>query len=163
LLDTINVKIGEYYVTNNPHILVSLGLGSCVAIVLYDPMAKVGGLAHTALATSTGNQAKGNPGKFVDTAVDVMVKEMINLGANKKRIIAKIVGGACMFSPAGKNASPIMEIGNRNVAAAKSKLEAEGISLVGEDTGGDYGRSLKFLTSSGKVAVKSIRYGEKEL
>lgn len=163
MLDTLNVRIGEYYVTNNPHILVSLGLGSCVAIVLYDPMAKVGGLAHTALAISTGNQAKGNPGKFADTAIDTMVKEMIDLGANKKRIIAKIVGGACMFSPANKKTPPIMKIGERNVAAVKSKLEAEGISLVGKDTGGDYGRSLKFFTSSGKVVVKSIRYGEKEL
>ncbi len=163
MLDTINLRIGEYYVTNNPHILVILGLGSCVAIVLYDPMAKVGGLAHTALAISTGNQAKGNPGKYADTAIDVMVKEMIDLGANKKRIKAKIVGGACVLSTAGKKTTSIMKIGERNVAAVKSKLEAEGISLVGEDTGRDYGRSLKFFTSSGKVVVKSMRYGKKEL
>jgi len=131
--------------------------------MLYDPMAKVGGLAHTALTTSTENQAKRNPGKFADTAIDAMVKEMIDLGANKKRLIAKIVGGACMFSIAGKKTLPIMEIGERNTAAVKSKLETEGIRLVGEDTGGDYGRSLKFFSFSGKVVVKSIRYGEKEL
>ncbi len=166
----INVGVAEYYVTHNPHILASFGLGSCVGVALYDEKKKIGGLAHIMLPDSRAISKPGKPGRCADTAIRAMVEEMEKLGSRRKDIKAKIAGGACMFTiPGATNPKNVpgpaigMQIGERNVEAAKRTLRELKIPLVAEDTGGNYGRTMRFNVSDGTVVISSIRHGTKEL
>jgi chemotaxis protein CheD len=170
LEEVVNVGVAEYFVTHNPHMLASFGLGSCVAVALYDDKRNIGGLAHIMLPDSTAMSKKGNPGKFADTAIQAMVEEMERLGSKRRDIKAKMAGGACMFTiPGAINPRNVpgpclgMQIGDRNIEAAKRTLDELKIPLVGEDIGGSYGRTMRFDTSCGKVTISSIKYGVKEL
>jgi len=168
--EIVNVGVAEYYVTHNPHTLASFGLGSCVGVALYDDKHKIGGLAHIMLPDSRSMTKKGNPGKFADTAIRSMVEEMERLGSRRSDIKAKIAGGACMFTiPGAVNPRNVpgpclgMQIGDRNIEAAKSTLKELKIQLLAEDTGGNYGRTMRFDISSGKVTISSIKHGASEL
>lgn len=168
--EVVNVGVAEYFVTHNPHMLASFGLGSCVGVALYDDKHKIGGLAHIMLPDSRSMSKKGNPGKFADTAIAAMVGEMERLGARRMDIKARIAGGACMFTiPGAVNPRNVpgpclgMQIGERNVEAARAALKELEITLVAEDTGGNYGRTMRFDVSSGKVTISSIKHGAREL
>lgn len=170
LEEVVNVGVAEYFVTHNPHILASFGLGSCVGVVLYDDKRKIGGLAHIMLPDSRSITKKGNPAKFADTAIRAMVDEMERLGSRRHDIRARIAGGACMFTiPGAVNPRNVpgpclgMQIGERNVEAAKATLKDLKIQLVAEDTGGNYGRTMRFDVSSGEVIISSIKHGKSEL
>lgn len=159
--DLIKVGMADYKVGRNPANLISYGLGSCVGIALYDPITKVGGLAHIMLPDSKQARSAENPAKFADTALPLMLDEVIKLGAAKSRIIAKIAGGAQMFTFA--NATDIMRVGERNAEAVKIVLKKLEIRMIAEDTGGNYGRTVELKLDSGIYRVKTIDKGEKEL
>lgn len=168
--EMVNVGVAEYYVTHNPRVLACFGLGSCVGVALYDAKKKIGGLAHVMLPDSKAMSKRGNPGKYADTAIAAMVEKMEKLGSNRRDIRAKVAGGACMFSiPGAKNPRNVpgpclgMQIGDRNIEAVQKVLEELKIRLVAEDTGGDYGRTMRFDVSNGAVTVSSIKHGVKEL
>ena len=168
--EMVNVGVAEYFVTHNPHTLASFGLGSCVGVALYDDKHKIGGLAHIMLPDSHAMAKKGNPGKFADTAIRSMVDEMERLGSRRLDIKAKIAGGACMFTiPGAVNPRNVpgpclgMQIGDRNIEAAKAALKEMKIQVVAEDTGGSYGRTMRFDISNGKVIISSIKHGASEL
>jgi chemotaxis protein CheD len=159
-LTEIRVKVADWAVAQGDRTIATIGLGSCVAIVLHDPMAGVGGLAHILLPDATLSRDQENRAKFPGTAVPLLVSEMRKLGS-RGAIQAKIVGGASMFSqllPAGG-----VNMGERNVAATRRALEAAGIPVVGDDTGGDYGRSVYLDVPSGRVLVRSLRRGDRHL
>lgn len=149
------VGIAEWRVAETPAILVAYGLGSCVGIVLYDPEGRIGGLAHTLLPAPRPGLEDVRPAKFVESALRVMVEALVQKGADKSRLGAKIVGGANMFAPVYHPAQE--SIGTRNVQAARRTLEALGIPLLGEDTGGDHGRTLEFDLATGQVHVRTVR------
>jgi len=155
----LNIDIAEYKAARHPTELVAIGLGSCVGICLYDPVARIGGLAHVMLPDSTQATLSNNKGKFVDTAIPALIAEMSKLGADRSRLVAKIVGGAEMFNFA--NASDFMRIGKRNVEATIAALKTEKIPVIAQDTGKNYGRSIRFCTNDGKLYIKSINHGEK--
>ncbi len=157
--EALKVGIAELKAARAPVNLISAGLGSCVGICLYDPQAKVGGLAHIMLPDSGQNKDVTNKAKFADTAVPALVSEMMKLGASKSRIVAKIAGGAQMF--VFPNASDVLRIGERNVEAAKKALSREGIPIVAQDTGGNYGRTIELCTTTGKLHIRTIEHGEK--
>lgn len=159
--DLIKVGMADYKVGRNPANLISYGLGSCVGIALYDPVTKVGGLAHIMLPDSKQARSAENPAKFADTALPLMLDDIIKLGAVKSRIIAKIAGGAQMFTFA--NATDIMRVGERNAEAVKMVLKKLDIKMLAEDTGGNYGRTVELKLDSGIYRVKTIDKGEKEL
>ncbi|NOZ58192.1 MAG: chemotaxis protein CheD [Euryarchaeota archaeon] len=152
-----NVGIGEYVVAKSPAVLVSLGLGSCVGVAMYDPVSRVGGLAHVMLPSINGTARVANPGKYADAAIKLMLEEMVRKGAARERIVAKIAGGATMF----RNCTS--SIGERNVESVREVLKREGIRIVGEDTGRDYGRSIEFDLSTGELLVRSFRHGRRVL
>lgn len=162
-----SVGVAELKVTDNSVVMASFGLGSCVAVVMFDPLRKVGGLAHVMLPESRGKDSGVNPAKFADTAVGHLVDEMVGKGARQNGIRCKIVGGSKMFeipvSSAGDHGPDGQQkpkhIGARNVEAVKRALKDKGIPLVGEDTGGNYGRTVRFNTSTGEVEVSSINHG----
>lgn len=145
-------------VATQEDILQTVGLGSCVGVCLWDPITKISGMAHIMLPTSTQGKA-GNEAKYADTAIPILIDQMIALGASKLRLVAKIAGGAQMFSFYGAN--DIMKIGERNTEAVKQSLQTLKIKLLAQDTGGNFGRTIEFYASSGKLFVKTINLGEK--
>lgn len=155
----VRVGIAELKTAKPPVKLVSTGLGSCVGICLYDPLAKISGLAHIMLPNSRQAKNANNLAKFADTAVKVLIAELLKERAIKKRLIAKIAGGAQMFNLPG--ASDFMRIGQRNVEASKKALKEAGIPLIAEDVGGNYGRSIEFCSVEGTLLVRTIGFGEK--
>lgn len=161
MAELIKVGMADYKIGSNPASIISYGLGSCVGIALFDPVTKVGGLAHIMLPDSTQARSAENPAKFADTAIPKMLDDMLRAGAVRTRITAKIAGGAQMFKFA--NATDIMRVGERNTESVKNVLKKLGLQLLAEDTGGNYGRTVELKLESGLYRIKTIDKGEKEL
>lgn len=147
---TEEVRMGEVIVARNPTVLSSLSIGSCVAIMLYDKKNKIGGVAHTMLPKSEGMDNMKKPGKFVDKAIENLIKKMEQWGSKRRDIVAKLVGGANMFPDLN-----VQNIGDENITAARAKLKTEGIKITNEDIGGNEGRSIEFDLETGDVNVKT--------
>lgn len=157
----IRVKVAECAVGRDEQTLITIGLGSCVAIALYDSVARVGGLAHTLLPDESMARDRSNPAKFPSSAVTLLLAEMTRLGADATRVRAKLVGGASMFAnllPTGG-----INIGDRNITAARQALERNKIRIVAEDVGSDHGRSVHFHLDDGRVEVRSLKKGNRVL
>ncbi|MDE6182714.1 MAG: chemotaxis protein CheD [Eubacteriales bacterium] len=137
--------------------LITLGLGSCVGIALYDPVAKVAGLAHAMLPNSKEIQNNSNIAKFVDLATIKLTKDMILKGAKQDRIVAKIAGGAQMFAIGSTQTN--MRIGDRNVAATENMLRRLGIKVLAKDVGKTFGRTVELHAADGKFVIKTIEHG----
>jgi chemotaxis protein CheD len=155
------VKVADWAVEKGEAVIATYGLGSCVACVLHDPVAGTGGLAHVLLPSPTLARDRSNPAKFPETAVPLLIGEMVKLGAKPERIRARLVGGASMFARAATPGIALM--GDRNVAATRDALKAAKIPIVAEDTGLDYGRSVYFHLPNGKLEIRSVRHGSREL
>ncbi|MCW3984860.1 MAG: chemotaxis protein CheD [Candidatus Bathyarchaeota archaeon] len=151
ILEDIVVDTAQVKATQTPNRLVALGVGSCIVVTLYDPMLKVGAMAHAMLPDSTEHGLTSNPFKFADLAIDHMIRKMESLGSQRRNMTGKIVGGANMFPTLGHKS---LKTGEENVLAVKEKLRKEGISLAGEVVGGSVGRSVEFDTASGIVTVR---------
>ena len=159
--ELIKVGMADYKVGRAPDTLISYGLGSCIGISLYDPQTKIGGLLHIMLPDSNQSRANENRAKFADTGIPDMLEELIRMGAARSRLVAKLAGGSQMFAFA--NASDIMRVGLRNTSASKEILKKLSIPIVGEDTGGNYGRTVQIDLSTGVYKVKTIDKGDKEI
>ena len=144
---TAMIGIGEYRVGSFP--MMTIGLGSCIGLTLYDPNIRVGAMVHIMLPESAGRTDR--PGKYVDTAVPLLVKELVALGCKNRSIVAKIAGGASMFEYFGTN----LNIGERNAGKVRILLQEHNIQLAAEDVGGKFGRSVTFLPANdGKVTIR---------
>lgn len=161
ILNTIKVGMADLNVIKHPGMLTTLGLGSCVGVGLYDPTTKVIGLAHIMLPDSTQIRNNSNIAKFADTATIQLISEMEKLGAKKERLIAKLAGGAQMFT--FSEASDLMRIGARNVQACKQILKSLNIRIIAEDTGENYGRTIELYSEDGRLLIKTIGHGKKEI
>jgi chemotaxis protein CheD len=148
------VKVAQAAVGGPDDTLVTLGLGSCVAILLHDAEARVGGLAHVLLPEPALSRDQGNASKFATTAVPALVQEMARMGARPGRLKARLVGGAAMFQTLMVPGS--LNMGARNINASRQALEDAGIPVVAEEVGGDYGRSVRFYVGAGKTTVSSV-------
>jgi chemotaxis protein CheD len=148
------VRVAQAAVGGADDTLVTLGLGSCVAILLHDEGARVGGLAHVLLPEPALSRDQHNVNKFATTAVPALVQEMARLGARPGRLKARLVGGAAMFQ--GLMVPGSLNMGARNVIAAREALEKAGIPIVAEQVGGDYGRSVRFHVGAGRTTVSSV-------
>ncbi|WP_227767201.1 chemotaxis protein CheD [Zhaonella formicivorans] len=151
----IKVGIADYKTARSPEQIITLGLGSCVGVTLYDPASKIGGLVHIMLPDSSQFQNRSNPAKFADLGIPLLLEEILKLGAKRFSLQAKMAGGAQMFNFADKSASTL-NIGRRNVEMAKDILGKLGIKLIAEDTGGNYGRTMILDTATGNVSIRSI-------
>ena len=157
----VRVKVADFAVANGDTLLVTVGLGSCVAIALHDAQAQVGGLAHVLLPSTGMSQDRSNRAKFPSSAVPLLCERMQALGARAGRIRAKIVGGASMFT--SLLSATGLQIGERNVVATRVALEQAGIPIIAQDVGGDYGRSVYFSVRDGRLVVKSLKAGHVNL
>lgn len=150
----IRVGMADLNICLPPDAITTLGLGSCVGIVLYDPITKISGLAHIMLPDSTKVRNNSNLAKFADTGIDVLIQQMVVKGANRSRLISKIAGGAQMFAFAAQ--SDMLRVGERNVEAVKAKLSKLGIRIIAEDTGNSYGRTIEFYPENGQLLIKAV-------
>lgn len=153
--EIIKVGMADLKTCKAPDGLITLGLGSCVGIAIRDPLTKIGGLAHVMLPDSKDvMNNNGTKEKFADTGIEELVRQMVMLGANRNRLVAKIAGGATMFQLQGRN--DIMKIGERNVQASINKLNELNIALLSQDTGDNYGRTVTFYPESGEFHIRAI-------
>jgi chemotaxis protein CheD len=135
----IKVSISDYKVSESPDKLITLGLGSCVGIAIYDKSTRVGGLSHIMLPDSSFFSGEIKPEKFADLAIPKMVGEITN-GRKNRNLVAKIAGGASMFNFPNKVEGD--SIGDRNVKAVITKLKELGIPVLSTHTGGKIGRTM---------------------
>ncbi len=150
----IKVGMADLNVAKAPDGLTTLGLGSCIGLTLYDPVAKVGGLVHYMLPDSTQLKNNSNIPKFGDTGIRELYKQVLAAGAQKQRLVAKIAGGASMFQVSAN--STVGQVGQRNAEMAKVVLKELGIRLVAEDTGLNYGRTVELDCETGDYLIKSV-------
>ena len=154
-----HVGMADLVVVSAPAKLITLGLGSCIGLVIYDSSAKIAGMAHIMLPSSQGSKGTEKVGKFADIAVPTVVDEMVKKGAIKSRMKAKIAGGAQMFALPG-TPTDFLAVGSRNIKETTAMLAKLGIPLVASDTGGNKGRTVEFSTTTWKLSIKTL--GKKE-
>jgi len=159
--NVIEVGMAEMRISSAPDVMITRGLGSCVGITLYDPVKKIGALAHPMLPDIDKAKVKSNPAKFVNSVIDMMIGEFNNRGCRVNSLRAKLFGGGHMFSAIPYD-SPF-NIGIKNVNKVKEVFDYLKIRIVVEDTGGNYGRTIEFDLSTGFVKVKTLFHGEKKL
>ena len=157
----IIVQVADLRVGSNHDVLVTIGLGSCVAVVLHDPVAKVGGLAHVLLPSPALSRKDESLAKFPQTAVPKLLELMAQRGANTRRVSARLAGGASMF--ASLAAPGTIQMGERNTVACRQVLIHHGVPIVGQATGGDYGRTVKLWVADGRVEISSVSHGVQSL
>ncbi len=148
------VKVAEWAAARTGGVIVTLGLGSCVAIMLHDPRAGAGAMAHVLLPSKSLARDISNPAKFPETAVPFLIERLKALGADPRRLVAKLAGGASMFAQLMTPSS--IQMGERNVVAARKALRAAGVPVAGEAVGGDKGRSVRFHVADGRVEIRSV-------
>ncbi|HEU4403225.1 MAG TPA: chemotaxis protein CheD [Candidatus Polarisedimenticolia bacterium] len=149
-----SLRAGELRVTEAPGRLAIHGLGSCVAVFVYDPGRRVGGLAHILLPEPPADGTE-HPGRYATTAVSIMVDESIRLGARRAALLAKVTGGSRMFSIDVTAGRP--SVGDKNVEAALRALRLAGVAVIGSDVGGDCGRSVIADLEDGTLTIKTVR------
>lgn len=152
--EIIKVGMADMKVAKAPDTLTTLGLGSCIGLTFYDPVAQVGGMVHYMLPDSTKLKNNTNIAKFGDTGIRELYRQMLANGASPRRMVAKIAGGARMFEVSGL--SNIGNVGERNAEAAKIILKELNIRLIAEDTGLNYGRTVELDCNNGDYIIKAV-------
>jgi len=148
------VKVADWAAERGDGILVTLGLGSCVAIMLHDPQTNAGAMAHVLLPSTSLARDITNRAKFPETAVPLLIERLKALGADPRRLVAKLAGGASMFSQLVTPGT--IQMGERNVLASRSALRTAAIPIIRESVGGDRGRSVRFHLKDGRVEIRSV-------
>jgi len=156
--ERVKVGIAEYEVTTSGAVLTTSGLGSCIGVALYDAETEAAGLVHVMLPTAD-EMDDDDAAKFADTGTELLIDELEAVGVSVQNIEAKVAGGSDMldFSESGSG------IGVRNVRQVRKTLSTYDIPIVGEDIGGDHGRSLRLESRSGDLVIKSANKTETRL
>lgn len=150
---TYTIGISEMKVSNQPDdVLVTYSLGSCVGLTLYDPVVRVGGMIHCMLPLSKIDPAKAalNPCMFTDTGVPALMTAMLQMGAQKQRLVARVAGAARLLDDQNT-----FKIGERNYIVLRKILWKNNILIAAEDTGGNKARTLYLHLDTGRTMVKS--------
>ncbi len=160
-METVYIRIADLAVLQHDGLLVTIGLGSCVGVALYDSNRKIAGLAHILLHDSGKYVKVGsnhfNAAKFADTAIPELIGAMEKMGAERKTLVAHLAGGSQLFDFKFEGAG----IGQKNLEAARSILKELGIRIISENTGGNHGRTMKISASTGEVTISSLSKGDK--
>lgn len=159
-----HVGMAELTVITSPDSLITLGLGSCIGLVIYDQAARVAGMAHIMLPDSRGakDKAREKPGKFADTAIPALIDQVCRRGGVKSRLKAKMAGGSQMFALPGAKMD-FLAVGSRNTQETTEILKTLGISLIASDTGGNKGRTIEFSTRTWTLSVRVLGKGTSEI
>ncbi|GGA39550.1 chemotaxis protein CheD [Paenibacillus physcomitrellae] len=158
----VKVGMAEMGTVCSHGLIRTTGLGSCVGLTLFDPEMHLAGMAHVMLPSSDiAKEGSLNLAKYADTAIPALYQQLLQMGASARRLVAKMAGGSQMFAFAG--GSDTMRIGPRNVESCKVCLNELGIPLLGEDTGGNFGRTIELDCQTGILFIRSVQMGIKEL
>jgi chemotaxis protein CheD len=152
------VGIGEFVVSNHGgDVLTTIALGSCVAVCLWEPTARVAGILHFMLpdARLSAERARLQPAAFADTGITLLFRAAYELGAQKKRCIVRLAGGAELAAGRPEGSGSIFDVGRRNVLAARGVLWRNGILVNGEMVGGTAARTITMAVADGRVVIKS--------
>jgi chemotaxis protein CheD len=142
------IGIGEYHVGSGP--MMTIGLGSCIGLTVYDRELHIGAMVHIMLPESSGRTDR--PGKYADTAVPLLISKLIERGSRNTSLVVKMAGGACMFEYFGNN----LNIGERNAERVRAVLADHHLRISAEEVGGKTGRTVAFYPDEGgKVTVRS--------
>ncbi len=156
---TIYVGVGEYAASkSNGHVIKTMALGSCVGVIILDPVAKAVGLLHVALPDSSINKKRveERPGMFADTGIPKLLEEMWRLGCSKNgKMLVKLAGGAAIMDP-----NNTFNIGKRNILAVKKILWKYKLGARAEDIGGTISRTVTVEVDTGRVSLSSPGRGE---
>ncbi len=147
------VGISDIKISNNPNdVIITYALGSCIGIAVYDPIAKIGGLLHYMLPDSALDErkAKDNPAMFADTGIPSLFKACYGLGAEKKRMIVKVAGGASILDDTN-----FFRIGQKNIMAMRKIFWKNNVMITAEDTGANHNRTVRLEMANGKVFVRT--------
>lgn len=157
---TVRVGMADYKICHSPQKISTLGLGSCLGVILYDKSSKTCGMAHVMLPDSTRIPTQqNNRFKFMDTCLQDMYDELTQKnGIPSGKLIAKIAGGAKMFAHRSNNS--MLNVGEQNIVKAKEMLKGWKIPILAEDTGNEYGRTITFDPSNGELHIKTVGVGE---
>ena len=142
--------MGEIKVARGAGVLGCIGLGSCVGVLLYDPVAAAAALAHVMLPEPNGADPNATPGKYATTALPALLELLGTPYASQRKAI--LIGGAEVF----QNRQNTLRIGARNVEKLHELLQARRIQIVFEDTGGHHGRSFEFDLASGQLTLRKV-------
>jgi chemotaxis protein CheD len=156
--DIVRVGIADYKICRLPEKITTIGLGSCVGIVLYNMVDPYCGLAHIMLPSSKEIANNSKRAKFADTGIEDLITILEKKGVRRSSLCAKIAGGATMFQFRGNDA--LGSVGDRNVRAVKAALAANNIKIVAEDTGADYGRTILFDPVTKDLIIRSAGRSE---
>lgn len=151
----VKVDISDMQVSNRTDdVLVTYALGSCIAVVLYDPVRKVGGMIHYQLPLSkvNPNKATERPGMFADTGVPLLFERVYLLGGVKQSLVVKVAGGGQLCDDNGT-----FEIGKRNYTMLRKMLWKNNVMIAAEDVGGHKSRTVRLYLDTGRVTVNSQR------
>ncbi|WP_010649276.1 chemotaxis protein CheD [Oceanobacillus massiliensis] len=155
----IKVGIADLNIVKPPNIIRTSGLGSCIGVVIYDESKMIAGLSHVLLPDShAAKQTKINKFKYADTAIPCLVDLLLENGARKFGLKAKMAGGAQMFQ--FSSGSDIMRIGPRNAEAVQQKLHEFQIPIIASDVGGNVGRTIEFDPIDCKMKIRKINKEE---
>ena len=146
------IGLAEMAVSNNPSaILTTYSLGSCIGVAIYDPVVRVGGLLHAMLPDSNLDlvKAQAQPGMFVDTGMNALLRAACQMRADKRRLRICLVGGARIMDDHN-----IFNIGGRNVAAFAEWLRLENLHVNGEQVGGQVNRTVGLTIGTGRITLK---------
>ncbi|MHC1724601.1 MAG: chemotaxis protein CheD [Syntrophobacteraceae bacterium] len=136
---------------SSDEVLITYSLGSCIAVIIYDASAKVGGMLHYMLPESSldPEKARKNPNMFADTGIIHLFKQSYQLGARKENIVVKAVGGAQILDPNG-----LFNIGKRNYLAMRKILWRNNVAISAEHVGGGLNRTVRLEMATGRVFLK---------
>jgi len=152
----LRVRMADLKVGKEQGIIITSGLGSCIGVTLYDAKIEVGGMAHVMLPEFPENKKQGNPAKYADTALEMLIDKLTENNVSRRRLKAKMAGGAQMFDFSSSNDK--MRIGARNIEAVQKELDKYNIPLVGKEVGEDYGRTMELHLDSGDVLIKTVKF-----
>ncbi|WP_066193816.1 MULTISPECIES: chemotaxis protein CheD [Gracilibacillus] len=156
----IKVGIADLKVTEVPNSLKTSGLGSCVGVVIYNK--QLAGMAHVMLPNSTTTKKPTiNKMKYADTAIDLLMKELLDKGARRAHLKAKIAGGAHMFSMQPQQ--NMLKIGERNIEAVQNKLREHQVKVIAQDVGGSKGRTIEFHVETGIMDIRTVHGGVSQI
>ncbi len=156
--EVIKVGIADYKLCRKTDKITTIGLGSCVGIVLYNSTDEYCGLVHIMLPSSKEIVNNSKRAKFADTGIEDLIIELEKKGVKRSSLSAKIAGGATMFQFSGN--SVLGSVGDRNVKAVKETLARFNIRIVAEDTGADYGRTILFDPVTKGLSIRSAGRNE---
>src|SRR5690625_2602591 len=160
VLTVKKVGIADLNIVHSDTKIRTSGLGSCVGVVIYDLGKQIAGMAHIMLPNSSLTKQKDfNKFKYADTAIEILIEKLLEEGARKFSLKAKIAGGAQMFT--FQSSSEITRIGPRNIEAVKEQLKMHRIPIVAEDVGGNNGRTIEFDAITGMLQVRAANQEEK--